>query len=68
MESKQPDLKHAALTNRIIGIFYDVYNELGYGFLESVDEESRSIVLYEAGLIMDRQVPVPAWYRNPRAR
>jgi len=38
MESKQSDLKHADLTDRIIGIFYDVYNELGYGFLESVYE------------------------------
>ena len=29
-------LKHAVLTEKIIAIFYDVYNELGYGFLECV--------------------------------
>jgi len=28
-------LKHSALTEKSIGAFYDVYNELGYGFLES---------------------------------
>jgi hypothetical protein len=29
-------LLHGELTEKIIGIFYDVYNELGSGFLESV--------------------------------
>jgi hypothetical protein len=33
-------LKYGELTATIIGTFYDVYNELGYGFLESVYEES----------------------------
>lgn len=28
--------KHSELTDIIIGVFYDVYNELGFGFLESV--------------------------------
>jgi hypothetical protein len=27
-------LLHKELTDEIIGAFYDVYNELGYGFLE----------------------------------
>jgi hypothetical protein len=27
---------HSELTEKIIGVFYEVYNELGYGFLESV--------------------------------
>lgn len=42
------ELKHAELTEKIIGVFYDVYNELGYGFLESVYEESLLIALREA--------------------
>ena len=25
--------KHRELTEKIIGVFYDVYNELGHGFL-----------------------------------
>jgi len=28
--------KHSELTDMVIGVFYDVYNELGFGFLESV--------------------------------
>lgn len=56
-------MKHE-LTDRIIGVFYDVYNELGYGFLESVYEESLLIALREVGLTVDRQVPVPVWFRK----
>ena len=57
-------LKHEELTEKIIGIFYDVYNELGYGFLESVYEESLLIALREAGLEIKSQVPVPVWFRR----
>ena len=66
MESTQPGLKYADLTAKIIGIFYDVYNELGYGFLESVYEESLVIALRQVGLIVNRQVPIPVWFRNQK--
>ena len=66
MERVRPGLKHEQLTEKVIGIFYDVYNELGYGFLESVYEESMVIALREAGLLVDRQVPVPVWFRDHR--
>ncbi len=29
-------LVHGELTRQIIGAFYDVYNQLGYGFAESI--------------------------------
>jgi len=57
-------LKHGQLTEKIIGIFYDVYNELGYGFLESVHEESLLIAIKEAGLRVESQVCVPVWFRQ----
>jgi len=59
-------LKHAGLTEKIIGVFYDVYNELGYGFLECVYEESLVIALQQAGLAANRQVPLPVWFRGYR--
>lgn len=46
--------------------FYDVYNELGYGFLESVYEESLVIALREARLTVSRQVPIPVWFRQQK--
>ena len=58
------ELKHADLTDRILGTFFDVYNELGPGFLESVYEEAMFIALTEAGLEVRRQVPVPVHFRG----
>jgi GxxExxY protein len=37
--------KHQELTQAIILVFYEVYNELGHGFLESVYEEAMAIAL-----------------------
>jgi len=31
----QHGLKHGELTERIIGIFFDIYNELGHGFFQN---------------------------------
>jgi GxxExxY protein len=38
------------LTEKIIGVFYEVYNELGFGFLESVYREAMRIALGQVGL------------------
>ncbi|HEY2865750.1 MAG TPA: GxxExxY protein [Pyrinomonadaceae bacterium] len=57
-------LLHRDLTDQIIGVFYDVYNELGYGFLESIYEDAMVIALQEAGLTVEQQVPVPVWFRG----
>ncbi|HXM20356.1 MAG TPA: GxxExxY protein [Terriglobales bacterium] len=62
--STEAGLKHADVTEKIIGIFYDVYNELGYGFLECVYEESLVIALHEAGLSANRQIALPVWFRG----
>src|SRR5262249_28098208 len=45
-------------------VFYEVYNELGYGFLESVYEKALVIALVAAGLKAERQVSVPVWFRG----
>jgi len=57
-------LKHCDLTDRIIGVFYDLYNELGHGFLESTYSEAMALALTESGLANAREVPVPVWFRG----
>ncbi len=52
------------LTGRVIGVFYDVYNELGGGFLESVYEGAMAIALEDAGVSVERQVAVPVLFRG----
>jgi GxxExxY protein len=55
---------HQELTRRIIGAFYDVYNELGFGFLEAVYERALALSLEQAGLRVSAQVPVTVWFRG----
>jgi GxxExxY protein len=57
-------LIHSGLTEKIIGIFYEVYNELGHGFLESVYEQALAIALAERGIFFQRQIAVPVWFRG----
>jgi len=58
------DYKHKELTEKIIKGFYEVYNELGYGFLESVYEKSLAIVLTEYGLDVKSQVEIEVFFRK----
>ncbi|MBA3889476.1 MAG: GxxExxY protein [Gemmatimonadaceae bacterium] len=50
------------LTHRVIGTFYDVYNELGYGFLESVYARSMMLELERRGFKVAAQVPAEVRY------
>lgn len=58
------DLKHRPLTQKIIGVFYEVYNELGHGFLESVYQKSLILALTEANLKVHSPVDIPVWFRG----
>ena len=54
--------KHGDLTKQIIGIFYDVYNVLGYGFLEKVYENALAIRLRKAGFTVAQQQPITVYF------
>lgn len=56
--------RHSELTGAIIGCFYDVYNELGFGFIESVYEKSLCIALQDKGLEALPQIAIPVWFRG----
>ena len=64
MDGGRNQMKHGELTDKIIGVFYDVYNELGFGFLESVYENALGIALSEAGLSVAQQAPIPVYFRG----
>jgi GxxExxY protein len=56
--------KHDELTQKIIGVFYDVYNELGFSFLESVYRESMRVALLQAGFEALTEVAIPVRFRQ----
>lgn len=64
IDTNEYEKKHWDLCHQIVGVFYSVYNELGYGFLEAVYEEALAIGLTESGLRVTRQVATPIWFRG----
>jgi len=65
-EADKVILKHKELTYKIIGVFYDVYNELGHGFLESVYQRALELALESASLNIRNRVKIPVWFRGQR--
>ena len=64
MNADIQDFKHAELTEKIINIFYRVYNKLGYGFLEKVYENAMMIELKKEGILAIAQAPIRVLYDN----
>ena len=58
------ELLHKELTDEIIKAFFDVYNELGYGFLEKVYQNSLYIELKSRGFRVDAQKQIKVHYKG----
>ncbi len=54
----------AELSTRVLGVFYAVANELGYGFFESVYRRAMMIALREAGLKVSEEVQMPVYFHG----
>ncbi|URC11190.1 GxxExxY protein [Flavobacterium sp. B183] len=57
-------LLHQELTDVIIKTFYEVYNELGYGFLERVYQNSLYLELKNKGLKVEAQKKIIVYYKG----
>jgi GxxExxY protein len=57
-------LKYEGLTQAVIGCAFEVINELGAGFLESVYEKALLLALRQKGLAATAQHPVKVMFRN----
>ena len=56
--------KHSELSDKIIKVFYEVYNELGFGFGEKIYQKAFGIALRQVGLKVDEQVPIKVHFRG----
>lgn len=52
------------LTKQIIGSFYEVYNDLGYGFLEKVYENAFRLDLQNKGFGVKQQHPISVRFQG----
>jgi len=58
------DLLHQELTDEIINAFYLVYNELGYGFLEKVYQNSLYLELMSRGFKVEPQKQIKVFFKG----
>ncbi|MCY3008492.1 MAG: GxxExxY protein [Planctomycetota bacterium] len=58
------DLQFGEITEKIIGCAFEVINELGTGFLESVYEKALTIALQEKGFRVQCQHPIRVYFRQ----
>jgi GxxExxY protein len=57
-------LLQANITDKIIGSFFAVYNELGFGFLESVYANAMLVELSRRKALVKREVPVEVYFEG----
>lgn len=55
---------HSDITKKIIKAYFNVYNTLGYGFLEKVYENALMIELRKLNLICEKQQSIEVYYDN----
>ncbi|MBK7441801.1 MAG: GxxExxY protein [Bacteroidetes bacterium] len=55
---------HSDITQKVIKAYYNVYNKLGYGFLEKVYENAMVIELKSMGLKVEQQVKIKVFYNG----
>ncbi|MCB0531580.1 MAG: GxxExxY protein [Saprospiraceae bacterium] len=58
------ELLHKDLVDLILKAFYDVYNELGYGFLEKVYQNAMYWELRSRGFSVEAQKQIKVFYKN----
>lgn len=58
------ELLHKKMTDEIIKTFYDVYNELGCGFLEKVYQNALYIELKSRGFKVEAQKQIKVYYKS----
>ncbi len=63
-DGQDTGLKHEQITKNVIGCAFEVINELGAGFLESVYEKSFLLALQQKGLSATAQHPIKVMFRN----
>ncbi len=58
------ELLHKELTDNILKVFFEVYNELGYGFLEKVYQNALYLELKNKGFNVKAQQQIKVFYKD----
>lgn len=61
---EQPGFPHREITGAIIGSAFEVYNFLGYGYLEKVYQRALQVELLQRGFKANLEYPITVRYKN----
>jgi GxxExxY protein len=64
MNLKRGTLIDGELSGTVIGGFYAVYNDMGFGYAENVHSNALDLELRLRGLLVEREKPVQVYYRD----
>jgi GxxExxY protein len=60
----QDSYRLAGITKQLLDCFYDVYHELGSGFLEAVYANALATALMQKGVAFRRELVIPVFFRG----
>lgn len=60
------NILHKEITERVIKLFYEVYNDLGFGFLEKVYQNALFFELKSNGFVVEAQKPIEVYYKEQK--
>jgi len=56
--------KHSDLTGKILGAFFQLHKEIGFGFSEKVYQAALAILLEELGMVVEQQKPIKVYFHK----
>ena len=64
MSVEEKEILYKELSYKITGLSLEVYNELGFGFLEKVYENALMILFRENGIKAEQQKSLPVYFKE----
>jgi GxxExxY protein len=58
------ELLYKDLTEKIIKVFLEVYNQLGYGYSKDIYIEALAFEMHTQGLVYEKQEPIEIFYKE----
>lgn len=64
MDTNKKDIVHKELSYKVVGLAMEVYNKLGFGFLEKVYENALMVLFDKNEIHAQQQVPLRVYFEG----
>ena len=56
--------RHSDLTGKVLGAFFQLHKEMGFGFSEKIYQAALAILLEELDIAVEQQKPIKVYFHN----